>query len=99
MQSFLLLSHSVDDVNKLGEKRGASHKEAVNVWAAGEICSVGALNRASVHDADLLSYLFRNVLLQPGADLFVGLLGLFGGSCFACSNGPDRFVGLHFVVR
>lgn len=67
---------SVDDLHKVGFKRGASNKEAVNVSRLSQLLAVAGRDGASVNDAQGVRHLGGDLLLQPLAQFSVHFLSL-----------------------
>jgi hypothetical protein len=95
-QPYRLLRHTLgalDDVNKLGEHRGAPNQEAIDVGTLEQGDAVGSLHTAAVHDAHALCHVGRHVGGHPLANIGMGLFSLRRGGHLAGANGPDGLIG------
>jgi hypothetical protein len=72
---------------------GTADQEAVNVGLLGQLGAVLLVDAAAVQDAGLLGDLGVDVVLEPGTDGGVDVLGLGGGGDLAGADGPDGLVG------
>lgn len=72
---------------------GTADEEAVDVGLLGQLAAVLLVDAAAVEDAGLVGDLLGDVVLEPGADGEVDLLGLVGGGDLSGADGPDGFVG------
>jgi hypothetical protein len=83
-----------EGIKLTGRLEGSTaNQETVNVGLLAELLAVLLADTATVQDAGLVSDLVANLLLQPGTDGGVDLLGLLSGGDLAGTNGPDGLVG------
>ena len=92
------LLSGIDDISKFGLQRRAADEESVNIGPSAEILAVLATYRATVDDLDILSHIGVHIVFDPGAQLLVNVLGLFGRRHHAGADCPDGFVGDDLII-
>ena len=90
--SLFVLISSLDNVSELWLERSASDQESINIWKVDEVGGVTSVDGSSVKDSCGGGDLWGDVFVQPGSDVFVGLLSLLWGSDLTGTDGPDWLV-------
>ena len=91
---YVLLACLDDHRGEVGSlERSAAHEGAVNVGLGDELGDVARLGRATIENADAVSELLAEHLLEGLTDSAADLLSVLGGSGLAGANGPDGLVG------
>ena len=91
---YVLLACLDDHRSEVGSlERSAAHKGAVNVGLGDELGNVAGLGRATIENADAVSELLAEHLLEGLTDSAADLLSVLGGSGLAGADGPDGLVG------
>src|ERR671921_551372 len=78
---------------RLDLETGPTDQGAVDVFLGHDLGRVLRFDGAAVEDTDAASEVVSLRLPEQAPDLTDGILGVFGGGCVACPDGPDRLVG------